>query len=103
MPETPLIEVPSLNVIISKEQLNNLFINSSYNLSMIDTIQQQLDLNIKNNVSMSTTTLPLYWLDVGQQISFKDIFNEQKYFEMKRITIPLTYNGTMSMELMELN
>ena len=42
---------------------------------------------------MSINIVPIYNLDVNQQIQIED-----KYYNIARITVPLSYNGTMSIQ-----
>ena len=80
-------------IIMSDDDIDKTFSISSKGYSIKDKIEQNLNDLIKNNFLMSIKLIPVYNLDVNQQIEIKD-----NIFNISRITIPLNYNGTMSLE-----
>ena len=54
--------------------------------------------NLSLNESISITALPIYWLEPNRIIEVEDIKTRiYGQYEINSITIPLTYNGTMSL------
>lgn len=90
------------NILISETDLNNLFVSSGRGQSAATVIEEHINKLIKNNSSISLSTLSLYWLDVNQQVIVNNTEFIKSYYEIKRMTIPLTYNGKMSLELIAL-
>ena len=85
--------------LMGNDDIDKMFALSDQGQSALDVIQENIDNLIKSNTSVSLSSLPLYWLDVNQQIIVNNTEFQKMYYEIKRITIPLTYNGKMSMEL----
>ena len=70
------------NIKTTEEDMKKMFSISSQNLSGYDLIEQNLDNLIKNNISMSVTSIPLYWLEPNLQIIINDNDFLKQYFEI---------------------
>lgn len=77
----------------SEKELTEYFTSSSQNLSIINQVETYINNLTQNMGSMSINIVPIYNLDVNQQIQIED-----KYYNIARITVPLSYNGTMSIQ-----
>jgi hypothetical protein len=63
-------------------------------LSAKDSIETMIDSLIKKNITMNLGVIPIYTLEVNSQIKI-----DENYYNINKITIPLTYNGTMTLEV----
>lgn len=84
------------NIQMTEKHIEEYFKLSKLGYGALEEVSIQIDQLLKSNANLSISNIPLYWLDVNQQV-FMD-----KYYEIKRITIPLAYNGKMTMELIPL-
>lgn len=92
-----------INIIMNADEIEKYFKASGRGKAMLDVISEHIDQILKNNYNISLTSLPLYWLDVNQQIEVQDVVSMKSIFEISRLTIPLAYDGKMTMELCALN
>ena len=72
---------------------------SANNLSCYERIRELLYQHLTLNESITITTLPIYWLEPNRKIEVEDdatgIYGE---YIIKSFNIPLTHNGTMSIQ-----
>lgn len=65
----------------------------------LDAIREMLYINLSLNENINLTTLPIYWLEPNRLIEVED--NASRIYgkyEINSISIPLTYNGTMTIQ-----
>ncbi len=87
---------------------NTCFVDSSFfdlvsispnRKTCLDAIREMLYVNLSLNESISLTTLPIYWLEPNHIIEVEDIKTRiYGQYEINSISIPLTYNGTMTIQ-----
>ena len=78
--------------------MNSLKVSGSIH-SCFDRIRELIYQHLTLNESISITTLPIYWLEPNRKIEVED--NDTRiygHYMIKSISIPLTYNGTMSIQ-----
>lgn len=80
-----------------------LFDSPSYmSASCFDYVRELLYQHLSYNVTTTITCLPKYYLEPNQLIYLNDIeSNTIGHFAISQFTLPLTYNGTMSLTLTE--
>lgn len=84
--------------LVDSSFLENYFSISSNRKTCLDVIREMLYTNLSLNESISITALPIYWLEPNRIIEVEDIETRiYGQYEINSITIPLTYNGTMSL------
>ena len=111
-------EIPDIIFVSSKEEREALVATGEYNYvsqadeallsamrvsptihSCFDRIRELLYQHLTLNESITITALPIYWLEPNRKIEVEDndsrIYGE---YMIKSISIPLTYNGTMSIQ-----
>ena len=79
---------------MNEDDIKKTFSISAKGYSIQNKIEEYLSALVENNFSMNLNVMPIYNLDANQQIEIKD-----NIFNISRITIPLSYNGTMSLEV----
>lgn len=83
-------------------QYDNLFSPSGTKASAYDYIREMMYQHLTYNTSITISCLPKYYLDVNQIIYIEDKnSNIQGNYEISRISLPLSYNGTMSIQATE--
>jgi len=76
---------------------------STRGIAAHDKIDTMLFNNTYYNASISITSVPVYYLEPNGICYVKDEkSNIDGYYIMEKITIPLTYNGTMAINAIEL-
>lgn len=86
--------IDEVQIEFKEEELNELFSISGQGLSAKDSIETMLDSLIKKNITMNLSVIPIYTLGANSQIKI-----DENYYNVSKITIPLTYNGTMTLEV----
>lgn len=87
----------------SNTTLENCLTISSQGISAMETLQTLLNENTFCTENVTLTTIPIYHLEPNTRISIKD--KESKVngeYIINKITVPLTYNGTMSINAVKI-
>ena len=87
----------------SNTTLENCLTISSQGISAMETLQTLLNENTFCTENVTLTTIPIYHLEPNTRISIKD--EESKIngeYIINKITVPLTYNGTMSINAIKI-
>lgn len=87
----------------SNTTLENCLTISSQGISAMETLQTLLNENTFCTENVTLTTIPIYHLEPNTRISIKD--EESKVngeYIINKITVPLTYNGTMSINAVKI-
>lgn len=87
----------------SNTTLENCLTISSQGISAMETLQTLLNENTFCTENVTLTTIPIYHLEPNTRISIKD--EESKVngeYIINKITVPLTYNGTMSINAIKI-
>ena len=87
----------------SNTTLENCLTISSQGISAMETLQTLLNENTFCTENVTLTTIPIYHLEPNIRISIKD--EESKVngeYIINKITVPLTYNGTMSINAVKI-
>lgn len=87
----------------SNTTLENCLTISSQGISAMETLQTLLNENTFCTENITLTTVPIYHLEPNTRISIKD--EESKVngeYIINKITVPLTYNGTMSINAVKI-
>lgn len=87
----------------SNTTLENCLTISSQGISAMETLQTLLNENTFCTENVTLTTIPVYHLEPNTRISIKD--EESKVngeYIINKITVPLTYNGTMSINAVKI-
>lgn len=86
-------------VSLASESFFDLLTVSSSVFSCYDRIRELIYQNITLNETINITALPIYWLEVNRKIEVEDddarIYGQ---YMINSISIPLSYNGTMSIQ-----
>lgn len=83
-------------------QLYNLFSISSTGVSCFDKIREMLYQNLSYNTTISITCLPKYYMEPNNIIYIEDKeSNISGNYQITQFTLPLAYNGTMSITATE--
>lgn len=87
---------------ILQENYQNLFQMSATGASCFDKIREMLYQNLSYNTTIQVTCMPKYYIDVNNIIYIFDReSNIDGNFQITQYTLPLTYNGTMSITATE--
>lgn len=82
---------------ILTDEYQDLFVASSTGTSCFDKIREMLYQNLNYNTTMSITCLPKYYMEPNNIIHIEDKkSNINGNYQITQFTLPLTYNGTMS-------
>ena len=82
---------------ILTSEYQDLFIASSTGTSCFDKIREMLYQNLNYNTTISITCLPKYYMEPNNIIHIEDRkSNINGNYQITQFTLPLTYNGTMS-------
>lgn len=82
---------------ILTSEYQDLFVASSTGTSCFDKIREMLYQNLNYNTTMSITCLPKYYMEPNNIIHIEDKkSNINGNYQITQFTLPLTYNGTMS-------
>ena len=82
---------------ILTSEYQDLFVASSTGTSCFDKIREMLYQNLNYNTTMSITCLPKYYMEPNNIIHIEDKkSNLNGNYQITQFTLPLTYNGTMS-------
>ena len=82
---------------ILTSEYQDLFIASSTGTSCFDKIREMLYQNLNYNTTISITCLPKYYVEPNNIIHIEDRkSNINGNYQITQFTLPLTYNGTMS-------
>ena len=87
----------------SNTTLENCLTISSQGISAMETLQTLLNENTFCTENVTLTTIPIYHLEPNTRISIKN--KESKVngeYIINKITVPLTYNGTMSINAVKI-
>lgn len=82
---------------ILTSEYQDLFVASSTGTSCFDKIREMLYQNLNYNTTISITCLPKYYMEPNNIIHIEDRkSNINGNYQITQFTLPLTYNGTMS-------
>lgn len=82
---------------ILTDEYQDLFVASSTGTSCFDKIREMLYQNLNYNTTMSITCFPKYYMEPNNIIHIEDKkSNINGNYQITQFTLPLTYNGTMS-------
>lgn len=82
---------------ILTDEYQDLFVASSTGTSCFDKIREMLYQNLNYNTTMSITCLPKYYMEPNNIIHIEDKKSSiNGNYQITQFTLPLTYNGTMS-------
>ena len=82
---------------ILTDEYQDLFVASSTGTSCFDKIREMLYQNLNYNTTISITCLPKYYMEPNNIIHIEDKkSNINGNYQITQFTLPLTYNGTMS-------
>lgn len=83
-------------------QVQASFVNSSTGVSAFDTIRDLLYQYLVYNTTITISCLPRYWYEVNNLLYLENRDNDiQGNYVITQYSLPLTYNGTMSITLTE--
>lgn len=83
--------------VLYTEQQENYFLSSSSTASAFENVREMLYQNLTYNTSINITCLPIYYLEPNSLIYVQDDLSHiQGSFAITQFTLPLAYNGTMS-------
>ena len=83
-------------------QVQASFVNSSTGVSAFDTIRDLLYQYLVYNTTITISCLPRYWYEVNNLLYLENRDNNiQGNYVITQYSLPLTYNGTMSITLTE--
>lgn len=83
-------------------QVQSSFVNSSTGVSAFDMIRDLLYQYLVYNTTITISCLPRYWYEVNNLLYLENRDNDiQGNYVITQYSLPLTYNGTMSITLTE--
>lgn len=83
-------------------QYYDLFVTSSTGASCFDKIREMLYQNLSYNTTISLTCLPKYYMEPNNIIRIEDVkSNIHGNYQITQYSLPLAYNGTMSITATE--
>lgn len=86
-----------LDLEMTEEEFNTNFVVSSQSLSAKNKIEELMEKHLFKNSSLSITTMPIYHLEPNSRIRvINSQMNLDSEYITSKLTIPLTYNGTMT-------
>lgn len=86
----------------TNDKYDSLFVRSSTGVSAFDRVRELLYQHLVYNTTIQVTCVPKYYLEVNtvMYIEDKDLMINGNY-TINSFSVPLTYNGTMSIQLSE--
>ena len=91
-----------INIIMNSDEIETYFKESGRGKAMLDVVSEYIDQILKHNYSISLTSLPLYWLDVNQQIEVQDVVSMKSIFEKMVIIFQSAYWYTFLRDIQSL-
>ena len=97
------VDATAYRYINSNQALENCLTVSTQGVSAMDTLQSYLNEFTFCKENTSLTTIPVYYMEPNVRVSIKDLVSKvDGEYIVNKVTIPLTYNGTMSMNVVKL-